>query len=96
MRLPKRGMRGQVPGQIPRTEYQVVNLARIAQKFSGGEVGPEELVQAGLVREGWPVKILAQGALEHPLTLKAHAFSQAALEKIRAAGGEMVLLGGSS
>src|SRR6201996_2991810 len=37
--------------------FQVVNLDRLAELFpNGGEVGPEQLVEAGAVRKGHPVK----------------------------------------
>lgn len=92
MRLPKRGMAGQVPGEIKRVEYQVVNLGLIAKHFASGEVSPEALVQAGLVRPGYPVKVLAQGDASG-VKVHAHKFSQAAAEKLKAAGGEAVVLG---
>jgi large subunit ribosomal protein L15 len=60
---------------------------------SGSEVSPELLAQKGLVRgKGQRVKILGDGALTKPLTIKAHGFSAAAKEKIEAAGGKMELL----
>ncbi len=91
MRLPKRGMAGQVPGEIARVEYQVVNIGLIAKHFTSGEVSPEALVKAGLVRPGYPVKVLAQGAAS-AVKVHAHKFSQAATEKLKAAGGEAVVL----
>jgi large subunit ribosomal protein L15 len=69
--------------------YQVVNLDRLAELFpTGGEVGPAELVAAGAVRKGQPVKVLGSGELGGvSLRLSAHAFSATAKEKIVAAGG---------
>jgi len=92
MRLPKRGMSGQVPGEIERVEYQVVNLGAIAKHFQGGDVNAEALVKAGLVRPGYPVKVLAQGDTKG-VKVHAHKFSQAAVEKLKAAGGEAVVIG---
>jgi large subunit ribosomal protein L15 len=46
-----------------------------------------------LVRKGRPVKVLARGELDHALTVKAHAFSDAAKAKIEAAGGRAEVLG---
>ncbi len=91
MRLPKRGMKGDSHGELKRVEYQVVNLGAIAQHFAAGEVGPEALAQAGLVRPGYPVKVLAQGDAKG-LRVQAHKFSQAAVEKLKAAGGEAVVI----
>ncbi len=90
-RLPK--MKGfQNPFKV---EYQVVNLDRLAELFpDGGTVGPEELVRAGAVRKGRPVKILGDGDLKGVnLQLKAHDFSGSAREKIVAAGGTITLVG---
>lgn len=92
MRLPKRGMGGQQPGEIVRVEYQVVNLGDIAKRFERGEVTPEALVQAGLVRPGYPVKVLSEGELGGALTISAHKFSKAAAVKIQAAGGKALVI----
>ncbi|HVX70026.1 MAG TPA: 50S ribosomal protein L15 [Mycobacteriales bacterium] len=71
-----------------RTEYQVVNLTRLAELFpAGGEVDPEVLVARGAVRKGELVKVLGNGEIGVALTVRAHAFSQVAREKIVAAGG---------
>ena len=84
MRLPKlKGFKNRF-----RTEYQVVNLDRIAELFpQGGAVGVEELVAAGAVRGNRLVKVLGGGDLSVALTLSAHAFSASAKEKVAAAGG---------
>ena len=89
MRLPKRGMQGQVPGEIKRPRYQGVNLKDLA-RFEG-EVTQELLVRAGLLKKGYRLKILGEGEAK-PLKVVAHAFSKSALEKLKAAGGEPVLL----
>jgi large subunit ribosomal protein L15 len=84
MRLPKlRGFKNPF-----RVEYQVVNVARLGQLFpEGGTVGVADLVAAGAVRSGAPVKILGTGDISVALQVSAHAFSAAAKEKIAAAGG---------
>jgi large subunit ribosomal protein L15 len=71
-----------------RTEYQVVNLDKLAALFpDGGEVTPEVLVERGAVRKGELVKILGSGEITSSLTVSAHAFSGSARQKITAAGG---------
>ena len=71
-----------------RTEFQVVNLDRIASLFpEGGEVNPQTLVEHGAVRAGLPVKVLGSGELSVAVQVSAHAFSASAKEKIAAAGG---------
>lgn len=82
-RLPKRGF-----NNVFRTEWDVVNLRHFARFEAGSVVGIEELEAAGLVSGNRPVKILADGSLEHGLTIKAHAFSAQALAKIESAGGK--------
>ena len=90
MRLPKlRGFRNAF-----RTEYQVVNVARLAELFpEGGTVGVDQLVDAGAVRKGEQVKVLGNGDLGAvKLDVTAHAFSTSARDKIQAAGGTVTQL----
>ncbi len=70
-----------------RVEYAVVNVETLGKVFERGEVDPASLYERGLVRKGRPVKILARGELQAALTVRAHAFSEAARAKIEAAGG---------
>jgi large subunit ribosomal protein L15 len=90
MRLPKlKGFRNRF-----KVEFQVVNLERLAELFpSGGAIGPDELVEAGAVRKGQPIKVLGDGDLGTvKLQVSAHAFSAVAKEKIAAAGGSAIQL----
>lgn len=83
-RLPRK--RGFV--NIFRTEYSVVNVNMLNIFESGSEVTPEKLVAAGVVKSlRYPVKILAEGDINHPLVVKASKFSTAAKAKIEAIGG---------
>jgi large subunit ribosomal protein L15 len=71
-----------------RVEYQVVNVGRLAELYpEGGEVTPEDLVAKGAVRAGRPVKVLGTGDISVTVTVRAHAFSGSAREKITGAGG---------
>jgi large subunit ribosomal protein L15 len=72
---------------IFRVEYQVVNLDALNVFEGGAEVTPETLAARGLVRQPHHVKVLGDGTLSKSLTVKAHAFSANAKEKIVAAGG---------
>ena len=89
MRLPKlKGFKNRF-----RTEYQVVNLDKIADRFpQGGTVGVDDLVAKGLVRDNNLVKVLGGGDLSVALQVTAHAFSGSAKEKITAAGGSVTEL----
>ena len=86
MRLPKlKGFKNR-----NRVEFQVVNLARLAELFpEGGTVGITDLVDAGAVRKGEPVKVLGNGDLGVKLQITANKFSDAARTKIEAAGGSV-------
>jgi large subunit ribosomal protein L15 len=84
MRLPK--LRG---FQNPfRVEYQVVNVARLAQLYpDGGKITVDDLVAKGAVRKGRLVKVLGDGDLSVSIDVNAHAYTAAAKSKIEAAGG---------
>src|SRR5882757_2389257 len=77
-----------MPFEKFRTRTQPVNLSDLEARFkANGEVTPESLREAGLAKRRHPVKILARGEISKKLTVKAHAFSAQAKEKIEAAGG---------
>ncbi len=84
MRFPKlRGFKNPF-----RTEFQVVNLDRLASLYpEGGEVTVADLVAKGAVRDGHPVKVLGSGEIAVKVDVTADAFSASAKEKIEAAGG---------
>ncbi|MEW6712614.1 MAG: 50S ribosomal protein L15 [Candidatus Riflebacteria bacterium] len=83
--LPKRGF---TPPH--RVEFSLVNLADLDKAFdANSEVTLELLVQKGLIKNlKHPVKILARGDINKPLTVKAHQFSNSAKDKIEKAGGK--------
>ena len=82
-RVPKRGFHNPF-----RTEYVVVNLDTIAERFDADTVvTPELLRERGLVRSSGRIKVLARGDFSKKLTVRAHKFSGKAAEKIAAAGG---------
>lgn len=86
-RIPKRGF-----ANINRVEYQVVNVRDLERVE--GEVDLASLRDAGLIgHASRPVKILGQGEVGRALSVKAHAFSKSAKEKIEAAGGSVSVLG---
>ena len=92
-RIPKRGFHNPF-----RTEYAVVNLDTLAERFDAGTViTPELLRERGLVHgTRQPIKVLARGDLSKQLTVRAHKFSGKAAEKIAAAGGATELIGGAA
>lgn len=74
-----------------RVEYSPVNVEILAKYFDD-DVTPEALYQHGLAHKGSKIKVLARGALDKKLSVKAHAFSKAAKQKIEAAGGTAEVL----
>jgi len=81
-RTPKRGFK---PYQ--RTRWSVVNLGDL-DRVEASDFDPEVMRANGLIGTlKHPVKILARGETDRALTVRAHAFSAAAREKIEAAGG---------
>jgi large subunit ribosomal protein L15 len=83
-RLPKRGFKNPF-----RVEHQVVRLGDL-EGVSGKEITPESLAEAGLIRAGkGPAKLLANGDVTKPLTVRGVKMSDGALQKILAAGGRV-------
>jgi large subunit ribosomal protein L15 len=81
-------MKKSMPFENFRTKTQPVNLVDLGERFQeGDEVTPETLKAKGLATRTDPVKVLARGEINVKLTIRAHAFSKAAQEKIEAAGG---------
>jgi len=73
---------------IFRTEYSAVNIGELNTFESGSEVTPEKMIAAGILKSLTnPIKILADGDIDRPLTVKANKFSASARAKIEAAGG---------
>ena len=92
-RLPKRGF-------LPyggKTEFAIVNVGELSARFAAGSVvDPETLVMNGLIRKSGrgAVKILGDGDVAHPLTVRVHKVSGAAKQKLEAAGGRVEALPG--
>ena len=86
MRLPKlRGFKNPF-----KKEYQVVNVAALAELFpQGGEITVADLVAKGAVRNDFPVKVLGDGEVSAAYTLKGVKASASAKSKIEAAGGSI-------
>jgi len=81
-RLPKRGFKN-----IFREEYAVINLGKLS-KLEGDSFYPDRLIELGIVKKiGAGLKVLGTGELDRKVTVRAHKFSQTALDKIQKAGG---------
>ena len=87
-RMPKlRGFRN--PNRV---EYTVINVERLNEFDAGSTVTADDLRAMGLVKHRGTVKVLGEGDIDRALTIKAHAFSLGAVEKIKAAGGSVEVI----
>jgi large subunit ribosomal protein L15 len=87
-RVPKRGFTN-----VFKKQFSVVNISDLAKVLAGDEIGPAELVAAGILRKSHhPVKLLADGEISQPLTVRVHKASASAVQKIEAAGGKVVMI----
>jgi large subunit ribosomal protein L15 len=89
-RLPKRGFTN-----IFRTEYQIVNLDRLAG-LGEKNITPEVLIKSGIAGKNDLIKILGDGNLKSALHVQAHKFSKSAQEKITKAGGKAEVIGAAA
>jgi large subunit ribosomal protein L15 len=55
-------------------------------------VEPELLLQSGLLKKGGEVKLLSDGELQHPLTIRVHQVSKAAVKKVENASGRVEII----
>ena len=88
-RVPKRGF----TNARFRTEYTIINVEELAGFEEGATVDLEAILARGLVSLNTRnLKVLGNGELARRLVVRAHKFSKSAVEKIKAAGGEAVVL----
>ncbi|MDE6006651.1 MAG: 50S ribosomal protein L15 [Muribaculaceae bacterium] len=87
-RVPKFGFKN-----INRVEYKAINLDALEALAAAGatKITIEDLRNAGLLAKKALVKILGNGTLSHAIEVEANAFSKAAEEAIKAAGGNVVI-----
>jgi len=85
-RLPKKGF-----NHTQRHPVELINVADLAELADQSEVTPDLLREMGLIngREGVRLKVLGKGEISVALTVRAHAFSDAARRKIQQAGGSV-------
>jgi large subunit ribosomal protein L15 len=90
-RIPKRGFHNRFAASVA-----IVNLAEIDESFEAGDdVTPATLRAKRLIRGAFDaLKVLGDGELTKALKVSAHRFSKTAQEKIRKAGGDLVVLPG--
>lgn len=80
-----------------RVAYEWVNVGQLATLAAGSSVSQESLLAAGIIRNGRrPLKVLGEGELSQPLTVRAHRFTASARQKIEAAGGSVEEVAGGT
>jgi large subunit ribosomal protein L15 len=73
--------------------YAIVNVGQLNIFEEGTVVSPELLLERGIIKELYDgLKVLGDGTLEKPLTVRAHKFSEQAKEKIISAGGTVEVI----
>ena len=84
-RLPKRGFTN-----IFKKRYALINITDLANFDKDSIVDEVTLVEKGLVGKVYDgIKLLGNGEIDKPITLKVHKWSKAAMDKIVAAGGKI-------
>ena len=74
--------------------YTGLNVEGVLGEFDAGSViTPDDLRTRGLAKKRGPIKILGEGEIDRALTVHAHSFSLGAVEKIKAAGGSVEVVG---
>jgi large subunit ribosomal protein L15 len=87
-RVPKRGFTN-----IFKKVFSIINLDDMQKLPAGSEVGPLEFVSSGLLKKiEHGVKLLANGEITQPLTIRVHKASASAIQKVEAAGGKVELI----
>src|SRR6476660_546840 len=89
-RLPKRGF----TNAMFRKEFSTINVGDLAKFEKGSKVGPQELVDSGLIRKlrANGVRVLGDGQVDRALHVSAHYFTESAREKITKAGGTVEVI----
>lgn len=88
LRLPKRGFYNKFA-----KEYAEVNVSTLNRFDEGAIVDPVALMEMGILKDVQDgVRILGNGELAKPLTVKAHGFTKSAAQKIEAAGGKVEVI----
>ena len=83
-RIPKRGFTN-----IFKKEYAIINLDILDALKDDAVITPELLIEKGVIKKMKDgLKVLANGSIQRPVTIKANAFSASAAAKIEAAGGK--------
>ncbi len=87
-RLPKRGFRSPF-----KKHCSIIHVRDLNRFPKDSVIDPDLLLQSGLQKKGERVKLLSDGELQYPLTVRVHQVSKAALKKVEAASGKVEVIG---
>ena len=89
-RLPKRGF----TNAIFKKKFSTINVSDLAKFEKGSKVGPQELVDSGVIRKlaANGLRVLGDGEVDRALHVSAHYFTESAKEKITKAGGTVEVI----
>jgi len=87
-RLPKRGFRHPFKKQ-----YTIIHVGDLNRFPRDSVVEPNLLLESGFRQKGDGFKLLSDGELQHPLTIRVHQASKAAFKKVEAASGRVEVIG---
>jgi large subunit ribosomal protein L15 len=84
-RIPKRGF----SNAVFKKKYSTINVSDLVKFDNGSKIGPQELVDAGVVRKVARngLRVLGDGQIDRAIHVSAHYFTESAREKITKAGG---------
>jgi len=87
-RLPKRGFTN-----IFKKNFAIINVCDLEKFESGSVVDEEALVRSGLIKgKRYGIKLLGNGEINTPLTVKVNKISKGAKAKIESAGGQVEVI----
>jgi len=87
-RLPKRGFRPPF-----KKRFAIIHVGDLNRFPKDTVVDPDLLLQSGLTKKEEWIKLLSDGELQHPLTVRIHQASKAALKKVESASGRVEVIG---
>jgi large subunit ribosomal protein L15 len=89
-RMPKRGF----TNAVFKKKFSTINVGELSKFDKGAKVGPQELVDKGVLRKVAKngLRILGDGEVDRALHVSAHYFTESAREKITKAGGTVEVI----
>jgi large subunit ribosomal protein L15 len=87
-RLPKRGFH-----RPYKKRFTIIHVGDLNRFPRDTVVEPDLLLQSGFGKKGDAVKLLSDGELQHPLIVRVHQVSKAAIKKVENASGRVEVIG---